>query len=63
MIKKRHDHDTQGGGVENGWGVGRGAGKGGRADRGWMLLSGGGVLGSEYIVSIVPYMGSTRCPV
>ena len=50
MVKKRIAHDAQrggDGGGKSGWGGGRGAGKGGRADRGWMLLSGGGKLGSE----------------
>ena len=37
----------QGGRIENGWGAGQGAGKGGPADKGCMLLSGDGVLGSE----------------
>ena len=62
MIKKRHAHDSQEGGrgIENGWGGGRGARKGRKADRSWMLLSGGGVLGNGYIVAIVMQMGSTR---
>ena len=44
MIKKRHAHDSQGAGDGERLGSGTGAGKGGRADRGWMLLSGGACL-------------------
>ena len=51
--RKKHAHNFQGGGIGNGWGEGRGAGKGGPADRGWMLLSGDSVFGSEYIAAIV----------
>ena len=52
-IKKGHAHDSQGKGIENGWGVKRGAGNGGRANWGWIILSGDGVLGSEQVVATV----------
>ena len=58
MTKKRHAHDSQREGVKTvgGWGGRRrraGGRAGGREDKGWMLLFGGGVLGSEKIVAIV----------
>ena len=53
LIKRRNVHHSQEEGANNGWGVGRKAGKGGSADIYLTLLSRVGMLGSEQVIAIV----------